>query len=157
MSREQRAGQAAMTSELRSEAGGPRWRALLEARWQARLRELTELSLAYHVAVAAPLSAASAGSASAGSASPGSASPGSASPAGRPEAQTLLRQTVTARRKLADVEEALSRLAAGQFGRCEQCGGQIPDGLLATAPEIRYCARCDGEPSAIRPLAGRAR
>jgi RNA polymerase-binding transcription factor DksA len=152
MSREQRAGQAAMTSELRSEAGGPRWRALLEARWQARLRELTELSLAYHVAVAAPLSAASAGSAS-----PESASPGSASPAGRPEAQTLLRQTVTARRKLADVEEALSRLAAGQFGRCEQCGGQIPDGLLATAPEIRYCARCDGEPSAIRPLAGRAR
>jgi RNA polymerase-binding transcription factor DksA len=152
MSREQRAGQAAMTSELRSEARGPRWRALLEARWQARLRELTELSLAYHVAVAAPLSAASAGSASAGS-----ASPGSASPAGRPEAQTLLRQTVTARRKLADVEEALSRLAAGQFGRCEQCGGQIPDGLLATAPEIRYCARCDGEPSAIRPLAGRAR
>ena len=147
MSREQRAGQAAMTSELRSEARGPRWRALLEARWQARLRELTELSLAYQVAVAAPLSAAS----------PGSASPGSASPAGRPEAQTLLRQTVTARRKLADVEEALSRLAAGQFGRCEQCGGQIPDGLLATAPEIRYCARCDGEPSAIRPLAGRAR
>jgi RNA polymerase-binding transcription factor DksA len=141
-----------MTSELRSEARGPRWRALLEARWQARLRELTELSLAYHVAVAAPLSAASAGSAS-----PDSASPGSASPAGRPEAQTLLRQTVTARRKLADVEEALSRLAAGQFGRCEQCGAQIPDGLLATAPEIRYCARCDGEPSAIRPLAGRAR
>jgi RNA polymerase-binding transcription factor DksA len=147
MSREQRAGQAAMTSELRSEAGGPRWRALLEARWQARLRELTELSLAYHVAVAAPLSAAPLSA----------ASPGSASPAGRPEAQTLLRQTVTARRKLADVEEALSRLAAGQFGRCEQCGGQIPDGLLATAPEIRYCARCDGEPSAIRPLAGRAR
>jgi RNA polymerase-binding transcription factor DksA len=132
MSREQRAGQAAMTSELRSEARGPRWRALLEARWQARLRELTELSLAYHVAVAAPLG-------------------------GQREAQTLLRQTVTARRKLADVEEALSRLAAGQFGRCEQCGGQIPDGLLATAPEIRYCARCDGEPSAIRPLAGRAR
>jgi RNA polymerase-binding transcription factor DksA len=147
MSREQRAGQAAMTSELRREAGGPRWRALLEARWQARLRELTELSLAYHVAVAAPLSAAPLSA----------ASPGSASPAGRPEAQTLLRQTVTARRKLADVEEALSRLAAGQFGRCEQCGGQIPDGLLATAPEIRYCARCDGEPSAIRPLAGRAR
>jgi RNA polymerase-binding transcription factor DksA len=146
-----------MTSELRSEARGPRWRALLEARWQARLRELTELSLAYHVAVAAPLSAAPLSAASPGSASPDSASPGSASPAGRPEAQTLLRQTVTARRKLADVEEALSRLAAGQFGRCEQCGGQIPDGLLATAPEIRYCARCDGEPSAIRPLAGRAR
>ena len=42
-----------MTSERGTEAYGPRWRALLEARWQARLRELTELSLAYHVAIAA--------------------------------------------------------------------------------------------------------
>jgi len=122
-----------MTGEQGTEAYGPRWRALLEGRWQARLRELTELSLAYHVAIAAA----------------------SASAAGQPEAQALLRRATTARRKLADVEEALSRLAAGEFGRCEQCGAQIPDGLLATAPEIRYCARCDGEPSAIRPLAGR--
>jgi RNA polymerase-binding transcription factor DksA len=122
-----------MTSEQGTEAYGPRWRALLEARWQVRLRELTELSLAYHVAIAS----------------------GCASASGQSEAQALLRRTVTARRKLADVEEALSRLAAGEFGRCEQCGGQIPDGLLATAPEIRYCARCDGAPSAIRPLAGR--
>jgi len=137
MSREQRTGQATMTSDLPGEARGPRWRALLEARWQARLRELTELSLAYHVAVAAR---------------PAAASPDL--PAA-PETQALLRRTVTARRRLADVEEALSRLAAGAFGRCEQCGAQIPDGLLATAPEIRYCARCDGEPSWIRPLAGR--
>jgi DnaK suppressor protein len=130
-----------MTSERGTEAYGPRWRALLEARWQARLRELTELSLAYHVAIAS-------GGASASGQPEASAS-------GQPEAQALLRRAVTARRKLADVEEALSRLAAGEFGRCEQCGGQLPDGLLATAPEIRYCARCDGEPSAIRPLAGR--
>jgi RNA polymerase-binding transcription factor DksA len=118
-----------MTGEQGTGARGPRWRALLEARWQARLRELTELSLAYHVALAA--------------------APGHA------EARALLRRAVTARRKLADVEEALSRLAAGAFGRCEQCGAQIPDGLLATAPEIRYCARCAGVPSAIRPLTGR--
>lgn len=118
-----------MTSEQGTGARGPRWRALLEARWQARLRELTELSLAYHVAIA--------------------------SASAQPEAQALLRRAVTARRKLADVEEALSRLAAGEFGRCEQCGAQIPDGLLATAPEIRYCARCDGDPAWIRPLAGR--
>jgi hypothetical protein len=32
---------------------GPQWRALLEARWQARLTELTELSLAYHAAAEA--------------------------------------------------------------------------------------------------------
>ncbi len=118
-----------MTSELQGEVRGPRWRALLEARWQTRLRELTELSLAYHVALAA--------------------SPD------QPEARALLRRAVTARRKLADVEEALARLTAGEFGRCEQCGAQIPDGTLTTTPEIRYCARCGAEPSWIRPLAGR--
>jgi DnaK suppressor protein len=108
----------------------PRWRSLLEARWQARLRELTELSLAYHAAAAD-------------------------GDEGRPDLQELMDQAGRARRKLVDIEEALGRLAAGAFGRCEQCGAQIPDGLLVTAPEIRYCARCDGEPSWIRPLAGR--
>jgi len=34
-------------------AGGPRWRALLEMRWRARLQEVTELALAYHEAAAA--------------------------------------------------------------------------------------------------------
>jgi len=134
-----------MTSERGTGVRGPRWRALLEARWQARLRELTELSLAYHVAIASAPDRAGSGSGI-----------GSGSGlAAEPEAQGLLRRAVTARRKLADVEEALSRLAAGEFGRCEQCGAQIPDGLLAAAPEIWYCARCDGEPTWIRPLAGR--
>ena len=112
----------------------PRWRALLEARWQTRLRELTELSLAYHIAVAAADDGA-----------------GGATPA---EAQSLLGRTVTARRKLADVEEALARLSAGEFGRCEQCRARIPDGLLAMVPEIRYCPRCDGPYVADPRLAG---
>ena len=50
-----------MTSERGPGTHGPRWRALLEARWQDRLRELTELSLAYHVAVAAAPDRAGAG------------------------------------------------------------------------------------------------
>ena len=53
MSREERVSQAAMTGEPAAGTSGPRWRALLEARWQARVREVTELSLAYHVAAAA--------------------------------------------------------------------------------------------------------
>jgi RNA polymerase-binding transcription factor DksA len=93
----------------------PQWRALLEARWEARLRELTELSLAYH----------------------------SAADADR-DAETLLRRAVSARRKLAEVEEALGRLTAGGFGQCEQCGSAIPAGLLEVIPESRYCPRCDG-------------
>jgi len=102
---------------------GPRWRALLEARWQARLEELTELALAYHAAGDVP-----------------------GDEPGPQEPQTLLRRAVAARRKLKDVEEALARLAAGSFGRCEQCGSDIPPGLLALIPEARYCPRCDTAP-----------
>jgi DnaK suppressor protein len=99
---------------------------VLEARWQARLEELTELALAYHAAEDVP--------------------DDTGDKAGSPEAQALLRLAVAARRKLEDVEEALARLAAGSFGRCEQCGSEIPPGLLALIPEARYCPRCDTPP-----------
>jgi len=110
---------------------GPHWRALLEARWQARLEELTELSLAYHAAAEA-------------------IGDGGVDQPGRQEAQALLRRAVAVRRKLEDVEEALGRLAAGRYGRCEQCGAQIPAGLLALIPETRYCPRCDAGPGQAR-------
>ncbi len=125
-----------MTADQAAGPRSPRWRALLEARWQARVREVTELSLAYHVAAAAV---------------PGGTGDG----AGQPEVRALLRRAVAARRKLADVEEALGRLAEGRFGSCEQCGSLIPAALLAAAPETRYCPRCDAEPARVRPLAGR--
>jgi RNA polymerase-binding transcription factor DksA len=131
-----------MTGEQNAGTPGPRWRALLEARWHAYVQEVTELSLAYHVAAAAV---------------PGGTGDG----AGQPEITALLRRTVGARRKLADVEEALGRLAAGSFGCCEQCGSAIPAGLLTAVPETRYCPRCDAPSAAagqaaVRPLAGRA-
>jgi RNA polymerase-binding transcription factor DksA len=120
----------------------PRWRALLEARWRARLQEVIELSLAYHAEAASAASAAPARDAG----------------AGQPEARQLvcrklLCRASAARRKLADVEEALGRLAAGTFGRCEQCGSGIPDGLLAITPERRYCPRCEAEAEAGPALA----
>jgi RNA polymerase-binding transcription factor DksA len=149
-----------MTAEPSAGTRGPRWRARLEARWQAYVQEITELSLAYHVAAAA-------------------VPDGTGDGAGQPEIAALLRRAVKARRKLADVEDALARLAAGRFGSCEQCGSPVPAGLLTAVPETRYCARCDapsgeatgvpGVPGAsgeappaeagqdgIRPLAGRA-
>jgi DnaK suppressor protein len=112
-------------------AGGPRWRALLETRWRARLQEVTELALAYHEAAAA----------TAGHGTDGGGE-------GRLQVQRLLRlqrllrRTVTSRRALADTEEALARLSAGRYGRCESCAGAIPAHRLAAAPETRYCARC---------------
>jgi RNA polymerase-binding transcription factor DksA len=113
-----------MTAEHSAGTPGPRWRALLEARWRAYVQEVTELSLAYHVAAAAvPY--------------------GTGDGAGQPEIAALLRRAVRARRKLADIEDALARLAAGRFGSCEQCGSPVPAGLLNAVPETRYCARCD--------------
>ena len=98
---------------------GPRWRAILEARWRIRLQEVTELSVAYHTAAAD-------------------------TPGGIEDrhARRLLGQAVAARQRLADTEDALGRLTAGDFGRCEQCSDPIPEVLLAAAPERRYCARC---------------
>jgi len=90
---EQRAQPAAPAAVPAAGRGGPRWRALLEDRWQTRLREVTELSLAYHQATDVIPHGQDAGE-------------------GGPEAQQLLDRTVAARRQLADTEEALGRLAA---------------------------------------------
>jgi DnaK suppressor protein len=122
------------------------WRALLETRWQARLEELTERSLAYHRAEGAILDARGASriGQQRGASRIGQQGGGEV---GLREAQALLSLAVSARRKLIDVEEALGRLATGEFGRCEQCGAAIPAGLLALTPEARYCLRCDTGPA----------
>jgi RNA polymerase-binding transcription factor DksA len=98
---------------------GPAWRALLEAQWRDRLQEVTELSLAYHEAAAAP-----------------------ADRRGERKVRQLMRRAVAARRALADTDEALARLAEGRYGRCEGCAAAIPPRLLAAVPDTRYCPRC---------------
>jgi RNA polymerase-binding transcription factor DksA len=145
------------TEERVTAAGRDRacWRALLETRWQARLEELTERSLAYHRAEGAILDARGAsrtgqqGGASRTGQQRGASRTGQqgGGEVGLREAQALLSLAVSARRKLIDVEEALGRLATGEFGRCEQCGAAIPAGLLALIPEARYCLRCDTGPA----------
>ena len=104
----------------------PAWRGLLESRWRQRLGLVTRLSLAYHDAA--------------------ERSGGDGTVAGdRARTRRLLRlmqETVAARRALCDTEEALARLAAGHFGRCEQCAADIPAAWLEREPEARYCERC---------------
>jgi|SRR5215469_9879880 len=102
--------------------GGPWWRALLEARWRDRLQQVTELSLEYHDAA--------------------SAAPAQGATRPEPALQRLMQRASSARRALADTDEALARLAAGRFGRCESCASPIPARTLRTEPEARYCARC---------------
>jgi len=105
---------------------GPWWRALLEARWRDRLQQVTELSLEFHDAAAAAPGA-------------GAVRPG-------PALQRLMRRAASARRALADTDEALARLATGRFGRCENCAAPIAARTLRAEPEARYCVRC-GQPA----------
>jgi DnaK suppressor protein len=40
--------------------------------------------------------------------------------------------------ELGEIEDALARLEAGTYGRCEVCGKPIPDERLAAQPTARY-------------------
>jgi RNA polymerase-binding transcription factor DksA len=47
-----------------------------------------------------------------------------------------------ARRRLADVDDALARAAAGDYGRCAECGREIAAERLAARPQARTCIDC---------------
>src|SRR5262245_43539122 len=42
-------------------------------------------------------------------------------------------------RELDEIDDALSRLAAGAYGRCEECGSAIPLARLYALPTARCC------------------
>jgi RNA polymerase-binding protein DksA len=46
------------------------------------------------------------------------------------------------RRELLAIERALSKMATGSFGVCEDCGEEIPPRRLMVLPEARLCAMC---------------
>jgi RNA polymerase-binding transcription factor DksA len=46
-----------------------------------------------------------------------------------------------ARRRLAEVDAALARVAAGTYGVCAVCGEPIPPGRLAARPFTTTCVR----------------
>jgi DnaK suppressor protein len=47
-----------------------------------------------------------------------------------------------ARRRLADLDRAAARLAAGSYGCCESCGEPISPDRLAARPTTTSCVRC---------------
>jgi DnaK suppressor protein len=57
--------------------------------------------------------------------------------------------TETERRELGAIEEALARIAEGEFGRCARCGGAIGRHRLRAIPEARHCMTCS-EAEAMR-------
>jgi RNA polymerase-binding transcription factor DksA len=54
----------------------------------------------------------------------------------------------TTRRELAEIEDALRRIEAGEYGRCEACGGPMGLQRIRAIPEARYCLSCSGERTA---------
>ena len=57
----------------------------------------------------------------------------------RAQLGAILRQSTA---DLAEVDEALGRLAAGQFGTCQQCGKPIAPERLEARPTARLCITC---------------
>ena len=47
-----------------------------------------------------------------------------------------------ARRRLEDVDQALARADAGDYGRCTECGREIAPERLAARPQARTCIAC---------------
>jgi DnaK suppressor protein len=47
-----------------------------------------------------------------------------------------------ARRRLADLDRATARLAAGTYGHCETCGRPIPPARLLARPAATTCLDC---------------
>ncbi len=44
--------------------------------------------------------------------------------------------------ELKEVEDALARIDAGTWGRCERCGGAIGRDRLRALPDARFCIAC---------------
>ncbi|HET8732836.1 MAG TPA: TraR/DksA C4-type zinc finger protein [Anaeromyxobacteraceae bacterium] len=47
-------------------------------------------------------------------------------------------------RELAEVDAALGRIAAGNYGTCSACGGPLGLQRLRAIPEARFCLGCSG-------------
>ena len=50
--------------------------------------------------------------------------------------------TSSSRQALADIADALRRMAEGTYGTCEGCGERIPVERLEILPHTRFCVGC---------------
>jgi len=51
-------------------------------------------------------------------------------------------QRTSARRVIEEIDAALERLDAGEYGTCPRCGEPIPAERLEILPYARHCVRC---------------
>jgi DnaK suppressor protein len=62
----------------------------------------------------------------------------------RAQTASLLEQ---AQARLADLDQAIRRIEAGTYGRCEDCGQPITADRLAARPAARTCIGCAARPA----------
>jgi DnaK suppressor protein len=105
----------------------PYWHALLGRRWQEHQAKVTALSLDCRDARAAAAAA----------------DGPDARQVALERANAMWHQAVSQWRALGEIEAALSRLAAGRFGWCQNCGAAIAASTLTETPQARYCPACD--------------
>ncbi|GGI08514.1 TraR/DksA family transcriptional regulator [Egicoccus halophilus] len=58
------------------------------------------------------------------------------------ERQQVVALLRAARSRLAELDDACDRLAAGDYGFCAECGQPIPRERLLARPAVRRCASC---------------
>lgn len=58
------------------------------------------------------------------------------------EYSTKLRIEFSLEKQLKEVNNALDRIARGQYGRCENCSKEIAKERLLAVPESRHCTEC---------------
>lgn len=58
------------------------------------------------------------------------------------ERSQLLQFAADAARELAEVEDAVARLADGRYGYCQRCAGRIGAERLSARPSTRWCISC---------------
>ena len=49
------------------------------------------------------------------------------------------------REKVRSIDEALLRIADGEYGICEECEEEIPLGRLKVLPFARHCVKCKAD------------
>ena len=49
------------------------------------------------------------------------------------------------REKLHNIDEALLKIAEGEYGICEECEEEIPVGRLKVVPFARFCVKCKSD------------
>jgi DnaK suppressor protein len=55
---------------------------------------------------------------------------------------TLTEMLVT---QIKEIDEALENMKNGDYGICESCGEEIPEGRLKVRPNAKFCIRCKDE------------